>query len=149
MSNKTKKCQVVLAAIDEASQSFQILLLQTNQRRGSFWQNVTGKLEDKESFEEGALREVMEETGLKLESIVEILNLNLRYDFVDQRERKVHEESFLFVLDKKWDVILDPHEHDHFKWVSMNEVERDSVKFESNYEPLKKSIALLKKWGGH
>jgi 8-oxo-dGTP pyrophosphatase MutT (NUDIX family) len=148
MSGKTKKAQVVLAAIDQVGHSFHFLLLQTNERRGSFWQNVTGKIEDGETFEEGALREAIEETCLKLESIVDIISLGLKYEFVDQRERKVHEESFLIIMDKKWEIKIDPEEHQAFKWVGINEIIRDSVKYESNFETIAKSQKLLKQWGG-
>lgn len=137
---------MVLAAIDEASHSFHFLLLQTNERRGLFWQNVTGKLEEKESFEEGGLREAMEETNLPLDKIVDIINLNLRFDFIDLRERNVHEESFLIVLDGKWEVKLDGHEHSNFRWVPLSEIKEGIVKFESNFEALQKSVNLLKKW---
>src|SRR5690606_6665506 len=99
MSSKTKKAQVVVAAIDETRQSFQFLLLQTNEKRGSFWQNVTGKLEDGETFEEGALREATEETALKVEAIVDIIHLNKKDEFTDQHDRQVVEESFLIILD--------------------------------------------------
>lgn len=148
MSNKTKKAQVVLAAIDQGSQSFNFLLLQTNEKRGSFWQNVTGKLEDNETFEEGGLREAIEETKLNIESIVDIINLGLKYEFIDQRKRKVIEESFLIILDQKWDVVIDPSEHQNYKWVSINDIKPDSVKHESNLECLKKSQNLLRHWGG-
>lgn len=148
MSGKTKKAQVVLAAIDQASHSFNFLLLQTNERRGSFWQNVTGKIEDGETFEEGALREAIEETALEVESIVDILSLSLKYEFVDQRERKVHEESFLIIMDKKWEIKIDSSEHQGFKWVGISDIVRDSVKYESNFETLVKSQKLLKHWGG-
>lgn len=148
MPNKTKKAQVVIAVIDQPSQSFQFLLLQTNERRGSFWQNVTGKLEDNETFEEGGLREAIEETKLSIESIVDIVSLGLKYEFVDQRERKVTEESFLIILDSKWNVEIDPSEHQGYKWVPINEIKPDSVKFESNYETLLKSQNILKHWGG-
>ena len=146
MANKTKKAQIVLAAIDNASHSFHFLLLQTNERRGLFWQNVTGKLEDSETFEEGGLREAIEETNLPIDKIVDIINLNLRFDFVDLRERNVHEESFLIILDGKWEVKLDSHEHSNFKWIPLNEIKEGIVKFESNYEVLQKSAGLLKKW---
>ena len=146
MANKTKKAQIVLAAIDEASHSFHFLLLQTNERRGLFWQNVTGKLEDNETFEEGGLREAIEETNLPIDKIVDIIDLNLRFDFIDLRERNVREECFLIILDGKWEIKLDSHEHSNFKWVPLNEIKNDSVKFESNYEALQKSIGLLKKW---
>ncbi len=148
MSGKTKKAQVVVAAIDQAGQSLHFLLLQTNERRGSFWQNVTGKIEDGETFEEGALREAIEETNLEVESIVDILSLGLKYEFVDQRERKVQEESFLIIMDKKWEIKIDSSEHQNFKWVGINDIVRDSVKHESNFETLLKSQKLLKHWGG-
>jgi dATP pyrophosphohydrolase len=148
MANKTKKAQVVLAAIDETSHSFQFLLLQTNERRGSFWQNVTGKVEEGETIEEGGLREAIEETGLAIEGIVDIINLGLVYEFVDQRERKVHEESFLIILDQKWDVKIDSHEHQAFKWVGLSDINAESVKHQSNFETLEKARNILKQWGG-
>lgn len=147
MTSKTKKAQVVLAAIDQSSQSFDFLLLLTNERRGSFWQNVTGKLEDGETFEEGALREAIEETKLKIDSVVDIVNLGLKYEFIDQHGRKCHEESFLIILDKKWDFKIDPHEHQDFKWVPVNEIHEGVVKFQSNFETLQKAQSLLKHWG--
>lgn len=147
MADQTKKAQIVLAVIDPASHSFSFLLLQTNERRGSFWQNVTGKLEEAETFEEGGLREAIEETNLSVESIVDIVDLKLSYDFIDQRKRKVHEKSYLIILDQKWDVKIDDHEHQDFKWMGIDEINRESVKHESNYETLVKSVNLLKHWG--
>ena len=147
MSGKTKKAQVVLAAIDQESHSFDFLLMQTNERRGSFWQNVTGKLEDDETFEEGALREAMEETKLKIDSIVDIINLGLKYEFTDQRERKCREECFLIILEQKWEIQIDPHEHQNFKWVRIDEIHDGIVKFESNFETLVKAQSILKHWG--
>jgi dATP pyrophosphohydrolase len=146
MANKIKKAQVVIATLDPTSQCFLFLLLQTNERRGSFWQNVTGKLEENETYEEGALREATEETKLKIESIIEMVSLNLVYEFVDQRERKVQEHCFLFLFDQKWDVTIDPHEHQNYKWVPLEQISRESVKHLSNYECLEKSIKLLKSW---
>lgn len=147
MADQTKKAQIVLAVLDPASHSFSFLLLKTNERRGAFWQNVTGKLEEGETFEEGGLREAIEETNLSVEAIVDIVDLKLSYDFIDQRKRKVHEESFLIILDQKWDVKIDDHEHQDFKWVGMDQINRESVKHESNYETLAKSVNLLKHWG--
>jgi len=147
METKTRKAQVVLAAIDEPSQSFQILLLQTNEKRGLFWQNVTGKIDDGETFEEGGLREAMEETQLKIEAIVDIVDLGLSYSFTDTRGRKVQEKCFLIILDRKWDVKIDPHEHASHKWVSLQQINEDSVKYSSNFETLQKSLSILRHWG--
>ena len=147
MDQKTKKAQVILAAIDEASQSFQFLLLQTNERRGKFWQNVTGRIEKGETFEEGGLREAIEESGLKIESIVDIVDLGLTYEFVDQRERNVREKSFLIICDNKWDITIDPKEHQDFKWVDQKEIEEGIVKYRSNLETLEKAKLILRHWG--
>ncbi|HXH74036.1 MAG TPA: NUDIX domain-containing protein [Bacteriovoracaceae bacterium] len=147
MDKKTRKAQVVLAVNDQSSHSFDFLLLQTNKRRGEFWQNVTGKIEEGETYDEGGLREAIEETGLKVESIIDIVDLGITHDFVDERKRTVHEKSFLIVLDGKWDVKIDPHEHGNFKWVHLKDLNKNSVKHIGNYEALEKSIQLLKHWG--
>jgi 8-oxo-dGTP pyrophosphatase MutT (NUDIX family) len=147
MDMKRKKAQVVIAVIDEAGQSFTFLLLQTNEKRGSFWQNVTGKLDGNETYEEGGLREAIEETNLNIENIIDIVDLGLSYDFTDLRGRKVHEKCFLIILDKKWDIKIDPHEHQSFKWIGLDEINSESVKFSSNLETLQKSQHILKHWG--
>jgi 8-oxo-dGTP pyrophosphatase MutT (NUDIX family) len=147
MDQKTKKVQVILAAIDASSQDFKLLLLQTNEKRGKFWQNVTGKIEGNETFEEGGLREAIEETQLQIESIVDIIDLGMSFDFTDQRGRKVHEKCFLIILDKLWDVVIDPKEHQSFKWVNQDDIEEGIVKFRSNLEALEKAKLLLRHWG--
>ncbi len=148
MSTKVKKAQVVLAAYDQDGQGFQFLLLQTNQKRGEFWQNVTGKIEEGETFEEGGLREAIEETQLRVESILDIIDLGLTYHFTDQRNRLVDEKSFLIVLDEKWHVKIDPKEHQGFKWISIAQAKEGIVKHASNFETLLKATHLLKHWGG-
>jgi 8-oxo-dGTP pyrophosphatase MutT (NUDIX family) len=147
MANKTKKAQVVLAAPDPESQTYFVLLLQTNERRGRFWQNVTGKLEKSETFEEGALREAMEETGLDQGSVVDLIDLNLTHEFVDQRSREVIERAFLLVLDGQWKVKLDPQEHEAFRWVELDGINRDSVMHLGNFEALERALRILRQRG--
>lgn len=147
MNQKTKKAQVIIAAIDNTSHSFKFLLMQTNEQRGKFWQNVTGKIEDDETFEEGGLREAIEETALNIETIVDIVDLGLSYDFTDLRNRKVHEKSFLIISDKMWDIKIDPKEHQAFKWIDLDQVEEGIVKFRSNLETLEKAKLILRNWG--
>ena len=147
MENKTKKAQVVLAVVDTERHSFDFLLLQTNEKRGSFWQNVTGKIDEGETFEEGGLREAIEETQLNVESIVDIIDLGIAHNFIDEKKRNCHEKCFLIVLDKKWDIKIDPKEHQNFKWVQMEKVQPDLVKHQGNFEALEKSVHLVKHWG--
>jgi 8-oxo-dGTP pyrophosphatase MutT (NUDIX family) len=147
MDQKTKKAQVIIAAVDSERQSFVFLLMQTNEKRNQFWQNVTGKIEEKETFEEGALREAIEETALEIEALIDMVDLKLSFEFTDQRKRKVHEKCFLLILDKKFEVKIDPHEHQDYKWMGIDEIHDGVVKFSSNYEALEKARNTLKHWG--
>jgi 8-oxo-dGTP pyrophosphatase MutT (NUDIX family) len=147
MDQKTKKAQVVIAALDSDRHSFDFLLMQTNEKRNQFWQNITGKIENQETFEEGALREAIEETSLKVEALIDMVDLKLTFEFTDQRKRKVHEKCFLFILEEKFDVKIDPHEHQDFKWINIDSITDDSVKFPSNFEALQKAQKTLKHWG--
>jgi len=146
MSKKTRKAQVVIAAIDSERQSFSFLLMQTNVRRGSFWQNVTGKIEENETYDEGALREAIEETQLKVESIVDMIDLKLSHNFTDERKRDVHEKSFLFIVDHRWEVSWDPHEHQAYKWVPIEDIHPEMVKHKGNFEAIEQSFKILKSW---
>jgi lipoyl(octanoyl) transferase len=147
MKPKHRKAQVVLAAIDPKQQKFKVLLLQTNKKRGEFWQNITGKVEDGESFDEGALRETMEETGLALEWLIEFLDLGLTHEFVDQRQRRCQERSFLVLIEHEFPVRLDPNEHQAYRWVELEALDQDSVKYPTNYESLQRARDLLRQWG--
>ncbi len=147
MDHKTKKAQIVIATLDSERQSFTFLLMQTNEKRGEFWQNVTGKINETETFEEGGLREAIEETGLKIESIIDMIDLKISHDFIDERKRNCHEKSFLLILESKWDVKIDPKEHKDFRWVPMEEIFVNIVKHKGNFETLQKSAHLLKHWG--
>lgn len=147
MENKTKKAQVVLAVVDSDRQSFDFLLLQTNEKRGNFWQNVTGKIDEGETFEEGGLREVIEETGLNIESIIDIIDLGISHNFTDDKKRNCHEKCFLIIAEKKWPIKIDSKEHQQFKWVTMETLHPELVKHKGNFEALEKSAHMLKHWG--
>lgn len=141
MPRKTRKAQVVIAALDAQSKSVSYLLLQTNEKRGAFWQNVTGKVDPGETYEEGAIREVIEETAARPEWIIHFIDLKLSHDFIDERHRDVHEKSYLLILDRKFDVTIDPQEHRGFQWTG--EIDRTRVKHLGNWEALAKASQLL------
>ncbi len=142
MSKKTRKAQVVICGYDAHSQSLNYLLLQTNQKRGEFWQNVTGKVDAGETYEEGALREVIEETNLNPQYIVHFIDLKLSHNFIDERNRDVHEKAYLLLVDRVFDVKIDPHEHMNHRWE--RNLEHFVVKHEGNFEALVKAENLLR-----
>jgi 8-oxo-dGTP pyrophosphatase MutT (NUDIX family) len=144
MSEKKRKVQVVIAALDPSG-VYKILLLMTNEKRGSFWQNVTGSVDEGETFEAAALRETIEETGLDIEDMVDMINLGLVHQFKDQKNRMVVEQTFLLVADKIWKVKIDSHEHQESHWCEMNKLSENSVKFPSNWESLQKAMQVIKR----
>ena len=141
MARKTRKAQVVIAGYDAKSQSLAFLLMQTNVSRGSFWQNVTGKIDPGETYEEGALREVIEETKLDPAWIVNFVDLHLSHNFIDEKKRNVHEKSYLCLVDRTFPVTIDPHEHQGYRWEQT--IVRDVVKHEGNFEALQKAIKVI------
>ena len=50
----------------------EVLLLHRVKSQGGFWQNVTGRVESKETFRNGLLRETMEESGIRRKDILGI-----------------------------------------------------------------------------
>lgn len=140
-----KKVQIVLYYRD-ANKQIHFLLLRTNKRRNSFWQNITGGVENAESYQEAALRESAEETGIEKSNIKELRETNMEFEFFDQWQRDVREKVFALECNEIFPVKLDPQEHEDFKWVSKDEIGRDSVKYESNWLALlsqKEALEIL------
>jgi 8-oxo-dGTP pyrophosphatase MutT (NUDIX family) len=100
------------------------------------FRNVTGKVDKGEKYTQAALRESQEETGLKTKNIKAIYKSTMKYTFIDQWEKNVKEKIFFLECYDKWDVVIDPSEHCEYKWVDENEINRDSVHFDSNYRAL-------------
>ena len=129
---KRDKVQVVVFFSDD--ENFHLLLLQTNQRRGLFWQNVTGGVEkDDRHFFAAAKREVEEELGV---SPNKIFDLDKSFSFIDQWNTHVTEHCFFTILpiEQKSKITLDPGEHQDFKVIPVNEVQESDYKFRNNYE---------------
>ena len=119
------------------------LLLQMNESRGYHWQNVTGVVESDEDFIDAAIREAQEETGLKEENIAKITQGELFFTFTDQWKNEVFEKLFFIQVSQKWDIGLDPKEHCDYKWVVDNQIQRDSVYYQSNYQSLLEAMKIL------
>jgi 8-oxo-dGTP pyrophosphatase MutT (NUDIX family) len=138
-----RKVQTVIIVDAEGSQP-QALLFKTNAKRGSFWQNVTGSVEaEDESDAQAALREAREESGLDPQNIDLIIPLECTFFFKDQYGKNVSENVFLIKCKKIWDVTIDPKEHQAYKWMPTQDIQREVVKYESNFIALTKAIEKL------
>lgn len=143
MSEKIyRKVQIWLHSRNSANE-VQILLLRTNASRGQFWQPVTGKVTDDEPFEDAAVREVLEETGIKIDTLC-----SLEHEFYFNVKKpwfqgKVREVCFYAEVQGCPKITIEPQEHDDYSWLSVTEA-LSRVKFDSNKRVLEK---LLKKIG--
>ncbi|TDJ07420.1 MAG: NUDIX domain-containing protein [Deltaproteobacteria bacterium] len=135
-----KKVQIVI--IDCSHKGPKALLLQTNKKRGEFWQNVTGSVEGDETFFLGARRELEEETGIKSSNL---FDLNFNFKFKDRHGKEVVEQVFVALLEHTPTKIkLDPHEHQDFKWKTLDAITADDFKFPTNFEAFVKARARAK-----
>jgi dATP pyrophosphohydrolase len=136
---KRIKVQLILFYRDASKNKF-FLLLQTNQRRKEFWQNITGGVDEGESLIEAAIRELEEETSITEESIINLTQSKLVFKFHDQWGYDVKEYVFFAELKEKVKVKIDLQEHQDFKWI--NNIKREDLKFESNFQSLQEAQAL-------
>ena len=116
---KRQKVQVVIFLTN--SHGVELLLLKTTQKRGSYWQNVTGGVEpEDQSLKESALREVFEETGLKN---IKVHSLNFESSFIDRWNTEVTEHHFLAIAqDDEENISIDPSEHQDWGTLKIDEV---------------------------
>ncbi len=96
-----------------------VLVLKLIPGRKGFWQPVTGKVEEGETFEEGALREAEEESGLRFERRPQYLGLET--SFPGRDGKTVRERAFflpVFGGSEPPEPTLDGKEHDAYEWLS-------------------------------
>ena len=121
----------------------EFLILRTNRDRGSFWQPITGKVEEDElDLRAVALREVSEETGItRYERIV---SLDYSFEFVKKEQKTVYTEH-VFALEVTANVnVALSHEHETYLWCPFQEA-REKVSFDSNKRSFDKLVETLER----
>ena len=73
--------QVDVIVFHKFEDGYKYLMMKRTDERGGFWQPVTGGVEDGESIEQAAIREVYEETGYSRDEIIRIINLDYSFQF--------------------------------------------------------------------
>lgn len=117
---KKKALSVINWKPDAKSKTIRTLILKTNEKRGCFWQSVTGHVEKGESFQEAALREAQEETSLDFLHPAQYLGLEHHFE---GRFGPCHEKAFYLCLYGKEAPTpkLDPSEHIEYLWADPSE----------------------------
>jgi 8-oxo-dGTP pyrophosphatase MutT (NUDIX family) len=144
---KKRKVQVVIINGEK-----EVLLLKTNEKRGRFWQNITGSVEEGEDFITGAKREFREETGLDSEKYcLQFIDTDYSFSFTANTGRYqgqdllVEERVFVALLkEPRPKIILDPMEHEGMEWKKIEDLNEGSYKFSSSFIAFTEAIKSIK-----
>jgi len=113
----------------------QLLLLQFAKFHGGGFQNITGSVENDETFQQAAERELHEEIGLAKS----VTDIGLTFSFKDRWGFVVEEKVFLCELNKIPSITLSE-EHQAYKWVPIEKVTIADFVFPTNFEAFKKAL---------
>lgn len=120
------------------------LLLKTNKDRGSFWQPVTGGVEQGETFYDAAWRELREETGInKADCVTDLLDTGYEFQFQSRWGGEALERVFVVAIQMEKEPSLDPKEHESSRWFNFDEVD-SHLKYETNRKGLACALATLR-----
>ena len=127
------KVQVVI--IEKENELPSLIQLKMTDSNGGHWQNVTGSVEEGESLETAARRELFEETGL---SVGPLLPLDMIFRFKSRWGDEVEEHTFLALIPSPRIIHLSS-EHQNFRRLPLGEVRPYCFHYPSNYEAFLKA----------
>src|SRR5690349_5465786 len=123
--------------LKDSKKDYRFLLLLTQPARGSFWQPVTGSMDEGESPAQAAEREAYEESGLTFMGPPTTIPYDFEYQARDGT--RIREVGFALEVDFQGAELpiprLDPHEHNAFRWVSSGEA-LQMIRYPSNGQML-------------
>ncbi len=107
-------------------QGEEVLLLKTQPARGGGWQPITGSIEPSESPEAGALRELFEETGLRV-APADLVDTGFEFEFESRWGGMARERVWACHValseEEKRSIRLDSTEHQGFCWTDLRQAE--------------------------
>jgi dATP pyrophosphohydrolase len=116
------------------------LTLQRNERKGGFWQTITGGIHISGSLHDNVLREIEEELNLTSTQKQKLIKTGYSFYYVGGEGYELNEYVFGYELDSDQIVLSD--EHVDFAFLDLNEaVER--VKWDGNKEAIRQVDAFL------
>lgn len=121
MSGERRPVQVLVYPIKLLGRDWEYLLLRRIPARGGFWQGVSGGVEENESLENAARRELIEETGacpIVLQAVGHSYSFPIDEEFASMYPdaSEIEEHVFFAQIDEKVSIVMDPAEHDEHTW---------------------------------
>jgi 8-oxo-dGTP pyrophosphatase MutT (NUDIX family) len=117
----------------------QLLLLQFAKFYDGGFQNITGSVENGETFQQAAERELFEEIGIR-ENLIDI---DYTIQFNDRWGFEVIEKIFLCELDKIPKITISE-EHKSYKWVPCEKITPQDFVFPTNFRAFQKALEFEK-----
>lgn len=105
--------KIVVGAILTKEKKILLLERPKDDFMGGIFELPSGNLEKGEHLSEGLIREIKEETGLEVNTIIRYIN---SFDYLSGSGKKVRQFNFLVELKNYEPVVLT--EHDSFTWVA-------------------------------
>lgn len=115
------------------------LILKRNPQKGGFWQPITGGVEENETFQEAAIREVGEEIGVTHD--IKLIDIGYRFEFIDHNKNHI-EKVFGLEISPETDIVLSE-EHTEFKWVEGQVAIKQFLKYPGNKDGFKKVMEYI------
>ncbi len=136
MKKETLKQKIQIVTIAKN----QLLLLQFAEIYEAGFQNITGSVENGETFEAAATRELAEEIGVT----ASLIDLNQEFHFHDRWGHDVEEKVFLCWLEAIPTITLSA-EHQAFKWLPVENITKNNFIFPSNFEAFQRALEFIRK----
>ncbi len=115
-----RTAQVECILFRKKNEVLEYLLLKRIPAKGGFWQPVTGGIEDEDKLA-AAYREVMEETGIKKDQILRVLEDVHYFTFPHSSNIDMKEYVYGFEVHPDTEVTIHSNiypEHEEFQWVN-------------------------------
>ena len=129
------------AVIYRIEQGRRLYLLLLHEFKTKYWEFPRGKIEDKESVEETAIREIKEETGITDLKIIPGFEEKIEWFFKRDKQTVFKQAIYLLAETKTKEVTLS--EELDFKWLPYEEA-LNTITHKNEKEVLKKAEAFLK-----
>jgi len=129
-----RTAQVEAILFRKETDGIRYLLFKRNERKGGFWQPITGGIEEGESIETALRREVLEETGFR--DLQNVIDLHFNFSFPDDNGGILTEYVYGIELAAGHEPTLSS-EHTEFRWVDLDEATQ-LLKWDDNKSALRK-----------
>ena len=138
---KEKSCGTIIFRKNEG-EKLEFLLLHY---ASGHWDFPKGHVENEETEEATAIRELEEETGITKARIIPGFRAGIQYYYKKQKQT-VSKEVFFFLLETKEKKVKLSKEHTGFKWLEKEEA-MAQITFANSKEILQKALEFLEKTG--